>query len=98
MKDGYVYINTNINHTVLYIGVTSDLIGRAYEHKFRLDQRKSFCYRYCTTKLVYYENCGNISEAIYREKQLKNLVRRKKINLINTMNPKWLDLYTTLFN
>ena len=71
MKDGYVYIFTNQYNTVLYIDVTSELEGRAYEHKYRLDSPKSFCYKYYVNKLVYYEYAGDIESAITREKQLK---------------------------
>ena len=97
MKDGYVYIFTNKYNTVLYIGVTSDLKGRAYEHKYRLDPPKSFCYRYYVNKLVYYEYSGDIVNAIAREKQLKRLSRAEKKILVNSMNPKWRDLYYDLF-
>jgi putative endonuclease len=97
MKNGYVYINTNKYNTVLYVGVTANLEGRAYEHKYRLDPPKSFCYKYWVTKLVYYECFEDITDAIHREKQLKNLTRKKKLHLINTMNPEWVDLYKGLF-
>lgn len=97
MKDGYVYINTNQYNTVLYIGVTSNLERRAYEHKYRLDPPKSFCYRYWVTKLVYYEYVGNIEQAICREKELKRFSRKEKLQLINSMNPNWHDLYDSLF-
>ena len=97
MKNGYVYINTNKENEVLYVGVTADLERRAYEHKYRLDPPSSFCYKYWVMKLVYYEHFDDIKEAINREKQIKNLVRQKKIDLIEGMNPKWKDLYNTLF-
>jgi putative endonuclease len=96
MKKGYVYINSNKTNKVLYIGVTNNLERRAYEHKYRLDSPSSFCYRYRITKLVYYETYEDIGEAIYREKQLKNLLRSKKIKLINFLNPDWNDLFTDL--
>jgi len=87
----YTYILTNNYNTVLYIGVTNNLIRRVYEHKNKL--AKGFSSRYNLTKLVYYETLDSPYEAIKREKQLKNLVRRKKDVLINDFNPKWEDLY-----
>ena len=97
MKDGYVYINTNEVNSVLYIGVTSNLERRAYEHKYRLGSSRSFCNRYWITKLVYYEECGGIVNAISREKQLKRLSRKEKIQLVSNMNPNWIDLYNGLW-
>ena len=87
----YTYILTNNYNTVLYIGVTNNLIRRVYEHKNKL--AKGFSSRYNLTNLVYYETLDSPYEAIKREKQLKNLVRRKKDVLINDFNPKWEDLY-----
>lgn len=89
-KQYFVYILTNKNNKVLYIGVTSDLVGRIFQHKERTV--KCFTSRYNVDKLVYYEVYEDIYEAISREKRLKNLVRRKKDILINEFNPKWLDL------
>jgi putative endonuclease len=93
-KQYFVYILTNKNNTVLYIGITSDLVNRIFEHKEKLV--KGFTKRYNIDKLVYYEIFEDAYEAISREKQLKNLVRRKKIDLINNLNPKWIDLYEQL--
>ena len=94
MKQYFVYILTNKNNKVLYTGVTSDLIERIYQHKEKLV--KGFTSRYNVDKLVYYEIFEDISEAISREKQIKNLVRRKKLELINRFNPDWKDLYNIL--
>jgi putative endonuclease len=91
MRDAYyVYIVTNKNHRVLYIGVTGDLEGRIYDHRERL--LKSFTKRYQATKLIYYEDYPDPVSAITREKQLKGWRRSKKIALIETMNPRWNDL------
>jgi putative endonuclease len=92
---GYVYILTNDNNTVLYTGVTSDLKVRVKEHK---DKRyaKSFTARYNIRKLVYFQSFTGIVEAIKREKQIKGGSRRKKIELINQMNPEWQDLTSRL--
>jgi putative endonuclease len=91
-KGGSVYILTNKNNAVLYIGVTNDLIRRILEHKEKL-YRTSFSAKYNLGKLVYFENFHNIEEAISREKQLKAGSRIKKEKLIHGMNPEWLDLY-----
>ena len=88
----YVYILTNKNHTVLYTGVTSDLIRRVYEHKNHLD-KDSFTAKYKVTKLVYYEETSDVTVAIEREKQIKSWNRERKTSLIMGMNPNWIDLY-----
>jgi len=92
MSDKYycVYILTNKIHTVLYTGVTNNLIRRLEEHK-HADER-DFAARYKAFKLVYYECGSDISLAIMREKQIKKGSRAKKIALINTLNPEWRDL------
>jgi putative endonuclease len=90
-KGGYVYILTNKNHTVLYTGVTSNLNKRIQvhkEHKFR-----GFTFKYNVDELVYFESFGSIEEAIEREKIIKAGSRKRKIDLINSMNPTWEDLY-----
>lgn len=89
------YIATNKNNTVLYTGVTNNLVRRMEEHKFKQNP-KSFTARYNIEKLVWYENYTDIGEAIAREKQLKAGSRKKKIQLIETMNPEWRDLYEGL--
>ncbi|MDB5124988.1 MAG: excinuclease subunit [Mucilaginibacter sp.] len=85
-----VYILTNKANTVFYIGVTSDLESRIYEHKHKVF--KGFTSRYEVNKLVYYEDFQWIQDAISREKQLKGGSRQKKIDLIVEINPGWSDL------
>ena len=89
MNEYYVYIMTNKSRT-LYTGVTSDLEKRVFEHKNHLIE--GFTKRYKITKLVYYEATNDVWEAIVREKQIKGWLRRKKIELIELMNPDWRDL------
>lgn len=91
MNGGIVYIMTNFTHTTLYIGVTNNLERRAREHKEHLNPR-SFTARYSVHKLVYYEAFWNIRDAFAREKQLKAGNRKRKEDLINSMNPGWEDL------
>ena len=87
MKSSYVYILTNKNKTVLYIGVTSDLQIRISDHH---DGKGSkFTQKYSIKHLVYYEKFDNITEAIQREKQLKRWSWIKKESLIVTLNPEW---------
>ena len=81
----YVYIMTNGSRT-LYIGVTNNLARRVYEHKNKL--MEGFTKKYNITMLVYYETTANIESARMREKQLKGWVRRRKIGLIESFNPK----------
>lgn len=87
----YVYILTTQNNTVLYTGVTNDLIRRVYEHKHKLV--KGFTSTYFVNKLVYFEAGEDVISAIEREKQIKGLGRQKKIALVNVFNPDWHDLY-----
>ena len=94
INDYYVYILTNKNNSVLYTGVTNNLIRRIYEHKNHLV--KSFTEKYLVTKLVYFEQTNNIESAILREKQIKAGSRKKKIELINKFNIKWEDLYSKI--
>jgi putative endonuclease len=89
-KQYYVYIMTNFDNTVLYTGVTGNLIRRAHEHKNRLTD--GFTKKYYTTKLVYFEVCNDVKCAIEREKEIKKGSRRKKVNLVNSMNQDWEDL------
>jgi putative endonuclease len=88
---GFVYILTNVNKSVLYTGVTSDLKGRIDKHKSKKDSG-SFTARYNVYILVYYESFTSIGEAIIREKQIKAGSRKKKEALINSVNPEWRDL------
>jgi len=83
---------TNRHHTVIYTGVTSDLNGRIWEHKIKFFPQ-SFTARYHCDKIVWYEVFPSIQEAIDREKQIKAGSRRKKVALINKMNPEWRDLW-----
>ena len=84
---------TNKRNGTLYVGVTSDLIQRIYQHKHT--PADGFSKRYNCKQLVYYEQYEDIVEAIEREKQIKAGSRKKKIALIESINPKWLDLYPT---
>ena len=86
-----VYILTNINNTVLYTGITSILIKRTLQHKEKLIP--GFTKRYNIDKLVYFEFYADIRDAIAREKQIKAGSRKKKIELIESMNPEWRDLF-----
>ena len=85
------YIATNKNNTVLYTGVTNNLVCRMEEHKYKRNP-KSFTTRYNVEKLVWFENYTDIAEAIAREKQIKAGSRQKKLQLIEEMNPEWRDL------
>jgi len=87
----YVYILTNKNNTLLYTGVTNDLVRRIHEHKKKLI--KGFTQRYNTDKLIYYEVFDFIELAIKREKQIKGYSRAKKDRLIDTVNANWDELY-----
>ncbi len=91
MKQYYVYILTNKNNTVLYTGVTNSLTRRIWEHKTHIVD--GFTKRYNVTKLVYFEIFNKPSDTIKREKQIKAGSRKKKIELINKLNPKWNELY-----
>jgi putative endonuclease len=94
-KGGYIYILTNKNNTVLFTGVTSDLYKRVYEHKHHL-YSNSFTAKYNVEKLVYYEMFEDIETAIHREKQIKSGSRKKKKDLINSMNPEWKELFNDI--
>lgn len=94
MKQYYVYIMTNFKNTVLYTGVTNDLVRRAYEHKNKMVE--GFTKKYNINKLVYYETTENIDSAILREKQIKTGSRQKKLDLINKFNSDWKDLYNQI--
>jgi len=85
---------TNKMNRVLYTGVTNDLKRRVYEHKNKLVE--GFTKKYNIAKLVYYKVCEDIESAILREKQIKGGSRQKKIQLVNSMNKEWCDLYEEL--
>jgi putative endonuclease len=89
------YILTNKGHRVLYTGVTSNLFKRVSDHKHKMIP--GFTSSYNVTKLVYYEEFNTMEEAIAREKQIKAGSRQKKIDLINSKNPEWKDLYDEFF-
>ena len=89
-----VYILTSKRNGTLYIGVTSNLIKRVWEH--RTDLAEGFTKRYQIHQLVWYEMHTTMAAAIAREKQLKNWKRKWKIELIEQLNPEWIDLYNTV--
>ncbi|TFF27353.1 GIY-YIG nuclease family protein [Jiella endophytica] len=89
---GHVYIMTNKKHGTLYTGVTSDLSQRVYEHKTHAFPN-GFSAKFSCTRLVWYEEHYDIRDAIIREKSIKRWRREWKIELIETMNPEWNELY-----
>jgi putative endonuclease len=91
LRSYFTYIMASKKNGTLYVGVTGDLFARAYQHKIKSDV-KSFTARYDVNKLVYFEEFGEIEQAIAREKQLKGWLRNKKIKLIEQNNPRWKDL------
>lgn len=91
MKQYFVYITSSKRNGTLYIGTTSDLLRRVYQHKHK--SADGFTARYNVDKLVYFEETSDVNSAIKREKQLKNWKREWKIGLIEKENPKWEDLY-----
>ncbi|WP_440999186.1 GIY-YIG nuclease family protein [Fodinibius sp. SL11] len=95
-KNYHIYIMTNAHHTVLYTGVTGDIIKRGWQHKQRLVE--GFSKRYNCTKLVYIEEYDHPQHAINREKQIKAGSRQDKIDLIEALNPEWRDLYEELLS
>lgn len=90
MNKYYVYILTNKNHTVLYVGFSGKLKSRLEQHKDK--SNKGFTKKYNVYKLVYFETTPYVNNAIKREKQIKHWRRQWKENLINDMNPDWDDL------
>lgn len=95
MKQPCVYVLTNKNKTVLYIGVTSSLETRIYQH--RNETFEGFSKKYKCKYLVYYEQYEDMENAIIREKKLKGWIRAKKEELISSINPEWKDLSLELF-
>ena len=93
-KQPCVYILANKRNGTLYTGVTSNLLKRIYEHKNHLVD--GFTKRYGVTQLVWYETCDSMYSVITREKQIKGGSRKKKIQLIETNNPNWDDLYDSI--
>ena len=94
MLQYYVYILGSTKYGTLYIGITSDLVRRVYEHKTSLVE--GFTKKYRIHRLMYYEIHDDVYEAILREKQIKKWHRDWKINLIERDNPHWIDLYDEL--
>jgi len=86
-----VYLMTNAHNTVIYCGVTNNLARRVYEHKNGLGG--IFTKKYNINKLVYYEVGDNVNTALAREKQIKGGSRKKKIDLVNSVNSEWKDLF-----
>ncbi len=93
-EQAYIYFMSNRYNKVLYVGITSYLIKRVWEHKNKVVD--GFTKRYNLYKLVYYEIYDDIETAINREKQIKSWSRRKKAELITALNPSWDDLYEKL--
>jgi putative endonuclease len=91
MKQPAVYIMANKRNGTLYTGVTSNLVKRVYEHKNEIAE--GFTSNYCCKMLVYFEIQENMTVAIAREKQIKAGSRKKKLALIESVNPYWKDLY-----
>lgn len=91
----HVYILTNKYNTVLYTGVTSDIYNRVLEHRDKV--YAGFTSKYKVHKLVYYEAFEDVNKAISREKQIKAGSRQKKLDLINSVNPEWADLWEKEF-
>jgi putative endonuclease len=86
----YVYVLTNWNNRVIYIGVTNDLERRVFEHKNKLV--KGFTEKYNVNKLVYFEETGDVNAALTREKEIKKWRREKKDALVTNSNPQWTEL------
>ena len=93
-KQFFVHIMTNRHNTVLYTGVTSDLVRRVFQH--RTKELSGFTSRYNVDKLVYFEPASDATAAIACEKQIKEGSRARKVALINAANPDWRDLYDDL--
>ena len=90
LRKYYVYIMTNASGSVIYVGVTNNILRRAIEHRFK--RNTCFTSRYNCKKLVYYEKTYSILDAIAWEKELNGWRRAKKLGLINTTNPRWEDM------
>ncbi|MBR6364375.1 MAG: GIY-YIG nuclease family protein [Alphaproteobacteria bacterium] len=91
----YVYIMASKKNGTLYVGVTNDIARRAFEHRTNMN-KKSFTARYNVHNLVYMETCDSPNVAIEREKQIKSWSRQRKIDLIESMNPDWTDMFDYL--
>ena len=95
-KQFCVYILASKRNGTLYIGVTSQLAARVWQHKNKVTE--GFTAKYGVDKLVYYETHGSAESAIVREKQLKKWRRAWKIQLIESLNPEWRDLYEEILS
>ena len=95
-KNYFTYILASKRNGTLYVGVTSDLLRRVYEHK--TGKIEGFTKKYKVDKLVWYEEGGDINAAIYREKQIKKWNRKWKLRIIEEFNPNWDDLYFSLIS
>ena len=93
-KNYFIYIATNKTNTVLYTGITNNLVKRIYQHKNKIVS--SFSSKYNINKLVYYEVFKDVNDTIKREKQIKAGSRKKKLELVKKMNPYFEDLYKTI--
>jgi putative endonuclease len=91
----YVYMMSNEYGNVLYVGITNNLLRRAYEH--REGTVRGFSDKYKTKKLVFFEIYSSVYEAIAREKQIKGMRRQKKNDLVSALNPEWADLFSGLW-
>ena len=91
----YVYILSNNFNTLVYTGVTRDLVRRVYEHKHHLDP-DSYTAKYNIHKLVYFESTSDVKAAIEREKQIKGWNRKRKNKLVESKNPSWAELYESI--
>jgi putative endonuclease len=91
----YVYVLSNKAGSVLYTGITGELVGRTLQHRERHNP-SSFTAKYNVNRLVYFEEFDEVMDAIAREKQIKGGSRAKKLALINDLNPEWRDLYDEL--
>ena len=90
MKNYYVYLLTNWNNKVMYVGMTNNLERRVYEHKNKLVN--GFTKKYNVNKLVYFEESSDVNAVLSREKEIKKWRREKKDNLVLSSNPEWKDL------
>ncbi|HUX78685.1 MAG TPA: GIY-YIG nuclease family protein [Alphaproteobacteria bacterium] len=94
MKKPAIYIMANKRNGTLYTGVTSNLVRRVFQHKNGLTL--GFTHRYGCKMLVYYEMLGDMDSANFRERQIKSDSRKKKLKLIESINPEWNDLYESI--
>ncbi len=90
-KHYYIYISANKRNTVLYTGITSKLLERVQQH-IEKQEKKSFTAKYNVNKIVYYEEYNDVNTAVAREKQIKAGSRKKKVDLIESINPEWKNL------